>query len=201
MMMKEAVDEIERSQVTSRWCDSTGDGVCYVRDTADIARAVFTARGTASLSVVTADDVFRHVKSVGGETGWYGLNFLWKLRGLMDKFWGGAGSSRGRRVPEDLRTGDAVDFWRIIDLVDGERLLLLSEMRLPGKAWLEFLISAESLVVTAYFLPRGLAGRLYWYSMLPIHALLFSRMAKNIVARAGIDSGNNNLIVKRGSQS
>ena len=185
VMLKEALDEIERNQVSSRWCDGTGGNVCYVRDTADIARAVFTARSIASLGEIPAEAVFGRVKSVGGETGWFGLNFLWKLRGLMDKLLGGAGSARGRRAAGELRKGDAVDFWRVIDLIDNERLLLLSEMRLPGKAWLEFLVSPDRLLVTAYFIPRGLAGRLYWYAMLPVHALLFSRMAKNIVARAG----------------
>ena len=183
-MMRDALAEIERDQVTSRWCDHTTGEVCYLRDTADIARAIFTSRGVYHLNGVPQSAVFARVMEAGGEKGWYALNFLWKVRGAMDTLMGGAGASRGRRAKRELRKGDALDFWRVIDLVDNERLLLLSEMHIPGKAWLEFLVSGEQLSVTAFFLPAGLLGRFYWYALLPVHSVLFRRMAKNIVADA-----------------
>lgn len=181
--MREAAGEIEHDQVISRWCDSA-DGVCSVREFNEISGAVFTESAESTLGDVKVDRVFKRLKSIGGENGWFGLNFLWRLRGLLDKLAGGVGTSRGRRKKMGLRVGDAVDFWKVIDLQENNRLLLLSQMRLPGKAWLEFLIHSGKIIVTAYFLPRGISGRLYWYAMLPVHKILFTRMAKNIVAGA-----------------
>jgi len=181
--MREAAGEIERDQVISRWCDTT-DGVCSVRECDEISGAVFTESAASALGDVTSDRVFRLVTSIGGENGWFGMNLLWRLRGLLDKLAGGAGTSRGRRKKMGLRIGDAVDFWKVIDLQENKRLLLLSQMSLPGKGWLEFLIYSGTILVTAYFMPRGILGRLYWYAMLPVHKILFTRMAKNIVADA-----------------
>jgi hypothetical protein len=102
----------------------------------------------------------------------------------MDKIAGGPGLSRGRRDPHGLRVGDSLDFWKVLDLKKNEHLLLVSQMKAPGKAWLEFSIDGRTLVQTAYFLPEGLAGRLYWYSMKPAHAFVFRSLAKRIIERA-----------------
>lgn len=119
--------------------------------------------------------------SIGGTNGWYYGNFLWKLRGYIDKLVGGIGLRRGRTSPTDLDAGDALDFWRVIYADKSQqKLLLYAEMRLPGEAWLEFKIEDGLLKQTATFRPRGLWGRLYWYSVLPFHGLIFNGMINNL---------------------
>lgn len=119
--------------------------------------------------------------SIGGTNGWYYGNFLWKLRGYVDKLVGGIGLRRGRTSPTDLDAGDALDFWRVIYADKSQqKLLLYAEMRLPGEAWLEFKIEDGLLKQTATFRPRGLWGRLYWYSVLPFHGLIFNGMINNL---------------------
>ena len=119
--------------------------------------------------------------SIGGATGWYYGNFLWKIRGYIDKIFGGIGLRRGRTSPTDLDAGDALDFWRVIYADKAQqKLLLYAEMRLPGEAWLEFKIEDNLLKQTATFRPRGLWGRLYWYSVLPFHGFIFKGMIKNL---------------------
>ena len=119
--------------------------------------------------------------SIGGATGWYYGNFLWKIRGYIDKIFGGIGLRRGRTSATDLDAGDALDFWRVIYANKAQqKLLLYAEMRLPGEAWLEFKIEDNLLKQTATFRPRGLWGRLYWYSVLPFHGFIFKGMIKNL---------------------
>lgn len=121
--------------------------------------------------------------SIGGETGWYYGTFLWKIRGYIDKLVGGIGLRRGRTNPIELHAGDALDFWRVIYADKSkQKLLLYAEMRLPGEAWLEFKIEDNILKQTATFRPRGLAGRLYWYSVLPFHGIIFNGMIKKLTA-------------------
>lgn len=132
------------------------------------------------------EGVISNIWSIGGNKGWYFGNWMWRIRGLMDKLVGGVGLRRGRRSDTDLKAGDALDFWRVL-VADKEkgRLLLYAEMKLPGEAWLEFKIrernGKKELVQTATFRPLGLWGRLYWYSVLPFHGLIFPQMAKAIV--------------------
>ena len=131
------------------------------------------------------EDVQRNVWAIGGTRGWYWGNWLWRLRGVLDKLAGGVGLRRGRTSPDRICPGDTLDFWRVLvaDEASG-RLLLLAEMKLPGEAWLEFRIERDGkkiwLVQTATFRPKGLWGRLYWFSLLPLHAFLFAGMARNI---------------------
>ncbi|MEN3322395.1 SDR family oxidoreductase [Mariniflexile soesokkakense] len=120
--------------------------------------------------------------SIGGTTGWYYGDFLWKIRGYIDKLVGGIGLRRGRTHASELNAGDALDFWRVIfSDKKGKKLLLYAEMKLPGEAWLEFKIEDGLLKQTATFRPRGLAGRLYWYSVLPFHGFIFNGMIKELV--------------------
>lgn len=123
------------------------------------------------------------VWSIGGINGWYFGNFLWKIRGLMDKMVGGVGLRRGRTNVDKIEVGDALDFWRVLyaDKDEG-RLLLGAEMKLPGEAWLEFNIIDGKLQQTATFRPLGLGGRLYWYAVLPFHGLIFNGMLKNLTS-------------------
>ena len=119
--------------------------------------------------------------SIGGKNGWYYANILWKTRGLIDKIFGGVGIRRGRTNPTSLESGDALDFWRVLYANKSEgRLLLFAEMKLPGEAWLEFKIKNNKLIQTATFRPHGLLGRLYWYSVLPFHGIVFKGMINEI---------------------
>ncbi len=131
-------------------------------------------------------EVIENLWRIGGERGWYFGNWMWRIRGVMDKMVGGVGLRRGRRSEVDLKQGDALDFWRVL-IADKEngRLLLYAEMKLPGEAWLEFRIKESRgksvLHQTATFQPLGLWGRVYWYLVLPFHGLIFPKMAKGII--------------------
>lgn len=131
--------------------------------------------------------VWKRVAAIGGRTGWYHADFFWGLRGFWDKISGGVGLRRGRRSQTDLRPGDALDFWRVLDIREENRLLLLAEMKLPGKATLEFKMETRDgkayLVQSAVFWPRGLGGIFYWYLVLPFHYYVFSGMLAKISGR------------------
>lgn len=132
-------------------------------------------------------DVIENIWAIGGERGWYYGNFLWRIRGFLDKLVGGVGLRRGRRSPNDLKGGDALDFWRVLYASKEERrLLLFAEMKLPGDAWLEFRIKPHEgkncLIQTATFRPLGLWGRLYWFMVLPLHGPIFRNMARNLIS-------------------
>ena len=136
------------------------------------------------------DQVVDNIWSIGGRRGWYYANWLWTIRGLMDKMVGGVGLRRGRTNVSTINAGDTLDFWRVL-LADrkNRRLLLYAEMKLPGEAWLELAITningQDFLKQTATFRPKGLLGRLYWYSVLPFHHFVFRGMAENIVGFRG----------------
>jgi len=180
-----ALAEIERHQVLSRWCDSSAGPVCDIpAKDGDISRAVYRDVRRADLGPVSAPDAFRSVQSLGGPRGWLTLNALWRIRGIWDKLAGGPGLNRGRRDPSNLRIGDGLDFWKVVDLRPEQRLLLAAEMKIPGKAWLEFSIEGAELVQTAHFLPMGLFGRIYWWIMKPAHAIIFPAMLRRIIASA-----------------
>ena len=134
------------------------------------------------LDFVDAEQVLENIWSIGGDKGWYYGNWMWRLRGAIDKLVGGVGLRRGRKSPTLLYNGDALDFWRVL-LADKEhnRLLLFAEMRVPGEAWLEFRIDEKNtLHQIATFRPKGIFGRLYWYAMVPFHFFIFDGMIKNI---------------------
>jgi len=125
----------------------------------------------------TIDNIWK----LGGENGYYYGNWLWKIRGVLDKFVGGVGLRRGRTNPDSIKAGDALDFWRVLYANKAEgRLLLFAEMKLPGEAWLEFTLEGDQVVQTATFRPLGVMGRLYWYSVLPFHGFIFNGMLKSI---------------------
>jgi len=119
--------------------------------------------------------------SLGGDNGWLYANFLWKLRGYLDILVGGVGLRRGRRVSDELRVGDPLDFWRVDALVPDQLLRLRAEMKVPGKAWLQFEIIPQGaseirIIQTAFYEPKGLMGYLYWYVLYPIHRVIFQGM-------------------------
>ncbi len=128
------------------------------------------------------ETVLKRIWALGGSTGWYYGNTLWKARGFIDKLFGGTGLRRGRTHPSNLEAGDALDFWRVIAAdKEKKRLLLYAEMKMPGEAWLEFKIKNNKLYQHAVFRPKGLWGRLYWYSVLPFHYFIFNGLINSLV--------------------
>jgi uncharacterized protein YbjT (DUF2867 family) len=132
--------------------------------------------------VPNVEKTLDNIWSIGGDKGWYYGNWMWKIRGFLDKLFGGVGLRRGRTHPTHLDNGDALDFWRVlVSNKEEKRLLLYAEMRLPGEAWLEFRIDNENnLHQIATFRPKGLLGRMYWYSLVPFHYFIFGGMIRNI---------------------
>ena len=128
------------------------------------------------------EQALNNIFSIGGQKGWYYGNWLWRIRGHIDKIFGGVGLRRGRTNPTVIHSGDSLDFWRVLLASREEkRLLLFAEMKLPGEAWLEFRIDEDNVLhQIATFRPRGLWGRLYWYSVIPFHFFIFGGMIKNI---------------------
>jgi uncharacterized protein YbjT (DUF2867 family) len=135
------------------------------------------------------EPVFRAYTGLGGDRGWLYLNWTWQVRGWVDKLVGGVGLRRGRRHPDEIRVGEALDFWRVEAIEPNRLIRLRAEMKVPGKAWLEFQSLPQPdgktlLTQTAYFAPRGLSGLLYWYLLYPIHAFIFSGMIRKVGERA-----------------
>ncbi len=179
-----AMHELEQHQVISRWCDSSAGIACDIKDQDDPSGSILRDVRVLPLDGVSPSSVYRAACGIGGEHGWYTYNFLWRIRGVIDKLVGGYGLSRGRRSSQELRIGDALDFWKVADLKTNKRLLLLAQMKVPGKAWLEFDIQPDQLVQTAHFLPNGILGRIYWYSVVPLHNLVFLDLARKIISTA-----------------
>ncbi|MFT4523183.1 MAG: hypothetical protein ACI8ZN_002135 [Bacteroidia bacterium] len=180
--LRKAFDKIENNAIVSSWKDSySSSGINF-----DISEFIevptfgcFIDKRKRSIDNLV--DCQNKIWSIGGNTGWYYANWLWRLRGVFDKMVGGVGIRRGRTSLTTINAGDTLDFWRVL-YADKEkgRLLLFAEMKLPGEAWLEFKIENNHLEQTATFRPLGILGRLYWYSVLPFHGLIFSGMLKKL---------------------
>ena len=181
--VKSAIKEIEENQVISRWNDK-GDGVWEKIGQKEISKAIFIDRKEEDISNIEPSKVYQSFIGIGGDNGWFDFDFLWELRGIIDKLIGGVGLKRGRRSQCDLRISDCLDFWKVVDLKENERLLLYAQMKLPGSAWLEFKIQDNKLIQSAYFYPKGVLGRLYWYALVPLHYFVFNNMIKSIVKKA-----------------
>lgn len=184
-----AFARIAQNRVPSSWIDSLSSGRLnpeFFRAIQVPEHGVLKDRQKVPL-IAERGSVIAAVWSIGGKNGWPSMNWAWKVRGSMDRLTGGIGMRRGRRHPTDLYAGDALDFWRVLIADKGgegksARLILFAEMKVPGEAWLDFEITEMELVQTATFRPRGLFGRLYWYSVLPFHMLLFPVMAKRLAS-------------------
>jgi len=178
-----AFKKIEQNSIISSWKDSyisSGKLKRYVHEFINVPEfGCFKDIKTRTIS--NHNKTITKIWAIGGETGWYYGTLLWKLRGFIDQFFGGTGLRRGRRHPSELNVGDALDFWRVI-YADQEKgkLLLYAEMILPGEAWLEFKIKDNTLHQTATFRPHGIAGRLYWYAVVPFHWFIFNGMIQKI---------------------
>jgi uncharacterized protein YndB with AHSA1/START domain len=150
---------------------------------------VFESAHSVTLSATPAR-VWHVLTRLGGDEGWMYGDWLWRMRGLLDKLVGGAGLRRGRRHPSELRVGDALDFWRVLVVEENRRLRLLAEMKVPGEALLQFDVEERgpgrtALTLRARFLPRGLWGIVYWKALAPVHAPLFRGMLTALARRVG----------------
>ncbi len=193
--VKLAFQKIGQNSVISSWKDSLAssykDNSLFEHIDVPVNGCYFDKKEMSISGDV--DQVVDNIWSIGGQRGWYYGNWLWAIRGLMDKMAGGVGLRRGRTNANTINAGDTLDFWRVL-VADraGRRLLLYAEMKLPGEAWLEFLIGDEDgksvLKQTATFRPVGLLGRLYWYSVLPLHYFVFGGMAANLISYKGANT-------------
>jgi uncharacterized protein YbjT (DUF2867 family) len=193
---------LERSgnlEVPTRWSDATTSPARPLDTDPEWSGGRTYTDHRVVKTAATADDLFWAFSRIGGDVGYYGFNWAWALRGFLDSIAGGVGLRRGRRHPEMISAEETVDFWRVA-LVDPPRhhLQLFAEMRLPGDAWLEWKVGEDgggrTLHQTAYFRPRGLFGRVYWFVLLPFHTAIFPTMARRIAAaaeqrRAGASGG------------
>lgn len=181
--IKRAFLRIKENHVVSSWRDSMVNGISFSKSSDYIEVPEFGCyKDVKTIKTDDPEKVMANILSIGGETGWYYANWLWRIRGRMDRLIGGVGLNRGRTNPSDINTGDALDFWRVIyNSKTEKRLLLFSEMKLPGEGWLEFRIDESNILhQTATFRPKGLWGRLYWIFSGPFHFFIFSGMIKNI---------------------
>ncbi len=189
---KEAIERafkvIDSNQVPSSWIDAASTGNLK-QDFLDKIEVPTYGCLTDERNVnynIESERVKKNIWEIGGDNGWYFWNWSWALRGFIDKIVGGVGLRRGRRSPKELKPGDALDWWRVI-LADRNigRLILYAEMKVPGEAWLELEVDEKNKTFSqkATFRPNGLLGRLYWYSLLPIHKIIFNGMAKQIITR------------------
>lgn len=178
-----AFQRIEQNAVISSWKDAISSGVFKYQLSDHIQIPQYGCfKDIRSRKVIDENFTINKIWAIGGKNGWYSFNWLWKIRGYVDKIFGGVGLRRGRTHKTSLEAGDPLDFWRVL-LADKQekRLLLFAEMKLPGEAWLEFKIVDDILYQKAVFRPKGVLGRLYWYAVLPFHAFVFKGMINALV--------------------
>lgn len=182
--LQKAFHRVESNEIVSSWKDALSSGTLEM-DISDFINVpsfgCFIDQREKPYD--DFDATVERIWRIGGKNGWYYANWLWRFRGFLDKLFGGVGLRRGRTSEVELNSGDAVDFWRVLyaDKKEG-RLLLFAEMKLPGEAWLEFRFKNNTVLQTATFRPVGLPGRLYWYSVYPLHGLIFNGMLKRITS-------------------
>jgi len=192
MSYKEAVVRAltreEQDRVSTRWSDAYPPAHELEIKLHELENRPAYSTFSSLLTSKSASSIFKSLCNVGGREGWFQNNWLWRLRGLLDRLIGGVGTSRGRRSHTTLKINDVIDFWRIEDLQAGKRLLLRSEMKLPGKAWLEFEIiesqGQRQLSLMAHYDTKSVWGKLYWYACLPFHNIIFKKLLMDIEARS-----------------
>ena len=181
--LSRALIKVDEDKVASSWKDSLVSG----RFTSNMSEYLKVPKKDCfidrrKMEIIDRDFTINQIWSIGGDTGWYYGDWLWDLRGFIDKLYGGVGSRRGRTNRHDIHSGDALDFWRVLYANKEEgKLVLFAEMKLPGEAWLEFKIIHNTLYQAATFRPRGIWGKLYWYSVLPFHGFIFKGMLEKLI--------------------
>lgn len=178
-----ALVKIDEDKIASSWKDSLISG----RFSSNISEFLKVPKKDCFIDrrkkqIENREFTIERIWSIGGETGWYYGNWLWNLRGFIDKLYGGVGSRRGRTNKHDIHSGDALDFWRVLYANKEQgKLILFAEMKLPGEAWLEFKIINNTLYQSATFRPKGIWGKLYWYAVLPFHGFIFEGMISKLI--------------------
>ena len=188
-----ALSREEQDRVYTRWSDSYPPAHELAIKLHEIrGRPLYTSCYSLA-SRKSAGSLFQSICRIGGKEGWFRSNWMWRMRGALDRILMGVGTSRGRKSSSTLGKNDVIDFWRVEDYKTDERLLLRAEMKLPGRAWLEFRISGEGgknrLTVKAYYQTRTVLGKLYWYAFLPFHVFIFQDLIR-MIERKSIDNGN-----------
>ncbi|MDX1672357.1 MAG: SDR family oxidoreductase [Balneolaceae bacterium] len=177
-----AFDKLEQQEVVSSWTDALSSNTLKegISDLMEVP-SYGCFKDSRAHAITDRAEVIDRIWSIGGKTGWYYADWLWAVRGFIDKLFGGVGLRRGRKSSSELTAGDSLDFWRVLYASREEgRLMLYAEMKLPGEAWLEFDLTDETLHQIATFRPLGVRGRLYWYLLYPFHSLIFEGMLRNI---------------------
>ena len=180
--------------IETHWTDAGAlppEETVYPGDAAWSGGTVYQDCRTVTIQA-SVEKTWQTILRIGGETGWYYGDTLWSIRGLMDKLLGGVGSRRGRRHPYTVQVGDALDFWRVLAVLPQQRLRLLAEMKVPGQALLDFQVRSAGpglteIEQTAWFVPSGLSGMLYWWAISPLHNLVFSGMLRGIARATGAE--------------
>lgn len=181
--LSRALIKVDEDKVASSWKDSLVSG----RFRSNISEFLKVPKKNCYIDrrkkqIENLDFTIDRIWSIGGETGWYYGDWLWNFRGFIDQLFGGVGSRRGRTNKHDIHPGDALDFWRVLYANKKEgKLVLYAEMKLPGEAWLEFKIINNTLYQSATFRPKGVWGKLYWYSVLPFHGFIFKGMLDKLI--------------------
>ncbi len=181
--LSRALIKVEEDQVASSWKDSLVSG----RFKNNISEFLKVPKKNCfidrrKMEIIDRDYTMERIWSIGGETGWYYGDWLWNIRGFIDKLFGGVGLRRGRTNKHSIHSGDVLDFWRVLYANKEEgKLILFAEMKLPGEAWLEFKIIGNTLYQSATFKPKGIWGKLYWYSVLPFHGFIFNGMLRKLI--------------------
>lgn len=184
-----ALDRMDTDEVETSWSDAMLSSQGDIQPVILQNQEGMHIERRQQLVDAEPEQVYRTFTAIGGDRGWLSYEWAWRLRGIMDRMVGGVGFRRGRRDPNRLRVGDALDFWRVEAIEPGRLLRLRAEMKVPGRAWLEFQSIPRDngttlLTQTAYFAPKGLAGLLYWNILYPIHALIFSSLIRNLAKEA-----------------
>ena len=201
-----ALASLDASEVETSWSDALASSQGDTRPFTFTAQDGMLIEQRQHVVDAPSATVYAEFAGLGGRTGWLAWNRLWRLRGAADRLLGGVGFRRGRRHPIDLRVGDAVDFWRVEAVEAGRLVRLRAEMKVPGRAWLQF--QAESLGVTrtrliqtAFFAPKGLFGLLYWYLLYPIHGFIFSRLIRKLAEGAASKAGSSRRKIMGGGNA
>jgi len=179
----------EEDKVYTRWSDAYPRNHSLALKLHELGKLPYYNTTYSLITKKSASALFESFCQVGGKEGWFNGNWMWWLRGMIDRLIMGVGSQRGRRSDASLKINDVIDFWRVEDIRNNQRLLLRAEMKLPGRGWLEFIIMPQSdgnnkLAITAYYDADTIAGMLYWYLFLPLHAIIFNSLIKQIEKRS-----------------
>ena len=192
--IRAVIADVDAGRVETAWSDALGMTSAQYSDVSlQVQEGMIFERRRRPVDA-PVKDVYRVVAAIGGQRGWYFANWAWRIRGRIDRMLGGVGLRRGRRHPDTLRVGDSLDFWRVETCKPDHLIRLRAEMKLPGRAWLQYEVREDRtgtthLQQTAAFMPKGLGGLLYWYGLYPIHAWIFRGLINEIARRAQLGAG------------